>query len=50
VLEIERRGNTKQYDGTATSWNIIKIHPLPNITVSPGSGRAWVYIPDTRET
>ena len=21
-------GNTKQYDGTATSWNIIKIHPL----------------------
>jgi len=43
-------GNTKQYDGSAASWNIIKIHPLPVATVSPGSGGAWVYIPDTTES
>jgi len=48
-LELGHRGNTKQYDGTATSWNIIKIYPLPITMVSPGSRGAWVYILDTTE-
>jgi hypothetical protein len=42
-------GEYQQYDDTATSLNAIKIHPLPITTVSPGSGRAWVYIRETTE-
>lgn len=39
-MDLRRWRNTKQYAGTATSCNIIKIHPLPIATVSPGSGGA----------
>ena len=31
-MEFGRRGITKQNDRTATSWNIIKIRPLPITT------------------
>lgn len=37
AVDLGRRKNTKQYAGTTTSWNIIKICPVPITTVSPRS-------------